>query len=66
MVEIRKRSQAERMTIALGLLESIWEEMCQGKREPILQNAVNAQVMVNRIVWRLNEDRNDKGTKGNE
>lgn len=53
---LKKRRQAERLAIAYGLLDSIWEEMANGKVEDnLLQLAVNAQTDINRIVWKLNE-----------
>lgn len=53
---IKKRRQVERLAIAYGLLDSIWEEMANGKVEDnLLQLAVNAQTDINRIVWKLNE-----------
>lgn len=56
MGEIKKRSQVERIKMALGIIEDIWAEMLQGKKEQILQNAVYVQAAINRIVWRLNTD----------
>ena len=53
---LNKRRQVERLAIAYGLLDSIWEEMANGKVEDnLLQLAVNAQTDINRIVWKLNE-----------
>lgn len=55
-IGLKKRSQAERLTIAFSLLDSIWEEMAAGKIESgLLQTAVYAQTDINRIVWKLNE-----------
>lgn len=54
-MRIEKRSQAERMALALSLLEGLWEEIGDGEAEDILQEAVYAQVYINRIVWKLNE-----------
>jgi len=53
---IKKRRQVERLAIAYGLLDSIWGEMANGKVEDnLLQLAVDAQIDINRIVWKLNE-----------
>lgn len=53
---LKKRRQVERLVIACGLLDSIWEEVANGKVEDnMLQLAVNAQTDINRIVWKLNE-----------
>ena len=50
-IELRIRSQQERLTIA---------EVRFGKVEDgLLQTAVNAQIMCNRIVWKLNEQKED-------
>lgn len=53
---IEKRTQAERMTIAELMMKEIYEEMLQGHVERgLLQQAVDMQVYINRIVWKLNE-----------
>lgn len=55
-IELRIRSQQERLTIAEVLLSGVWDEVRFGKVEDgLLQTAVNAQIMCNRIVWKLNE-----------
>lgn len=54
MTELVKRSQLERLTIVESLLVSIMEEFEYGEMEDILQNAVNCQIEINRIVWELN------------
>ena len=55
MAELKKRTQAERMAIAETLLSSVWEEFERGIiDEEIMQVAVNAQVDIDRIVWKLN------------
>ena len=58
-IDLKKRNRAERMIIACTLLSSIWEEVKDCKATDIemglLQNAVYAQVDINRIVWKLNE-----------
>lgn len=55
MAELKKRTQAERMAIAETLLFSVWEEFERGIiDEEIMQVAVNAQVDIDRIVWKLN------------
>ena len=52
---MEKRSQVERLAIAYTLIASIWDEMTAGKVEDnLLQLAVNAQIDINRIVWKLN------------
>ena len=59
---MKKRSQAERLTIAESLVSSVWEEVVDDNVENIpdvLQLAVNIQVDVNRIVWRLNQMNNE-------
>lgn len=62
---LKKRRQVERLAIAYGLLDSIWEEMANGKVEDnLLQLAVNAQTDINRIVWKLNELNGGDGDGG--
>lgn len=57
-IELRIRSQQERLTIAEVLLSGVWDEVRFGKVEDgLLQTAVNAQIMCNRIVWKLNEQK---------
>jgi len=52
---LTKRSQAERLTIAENLIASVWADYLGGNIEDNnLQLAVNIQVNVNRIVWKLN------------
>lgn len=52
---ITKRTQAERIAIAETLLSSVWEDFERGIiDEEIMQVAVNAQVDIDRIVWKLN------------
>lgn len=61
MSDLSKRSQIERLTIAESLVSSVWEEFLNGSiDEENLQIAVNLQVNVNRIVWKLNEVRDEK------
>lgn len=53
-----KRNKVERMTIANILLTSIYEELLNGETDDIeglLQIAVNGQVEMNRIVFKLNQ-----------
>ena len=58
--KLEKRSQAERLIIAESLLEGIWAEFLDGKIDKnIIQTAVNAQVSINRIVWKLNQSEGD-------
>lgn len=52
---IEKRSQAERLAIVESLLVGINSEVYEGKAERILQQAVNCQVEINRLVFVLNE-----------
>lgn len=54
-IELKKRSQAERVAIAMTLLESIWDEVRTGNADDILQEMVYVQMFTNRIVWKLNE-----------
>lgn len=54
------KSQSERMATALSLLEGLWEEISEGEAEDILQEAVYAQVYINRIVWKLNEKESEE------
>lgn len=54
-IELKKRSQAERVAIAMTLLESIWDEVKAGNAEDILQEMVYVQMFTNRIVWKLNQ-----------
>lgn len=56
-----KRSQVERLTIAEGLLESVWVDILKGKREDgVLQVGVYCQTFINRIMWKLNDENNRK------
>ena len=55
MTDLFNRSQMARLTIVESLLVSIMEEFEYGEMEDILQNAVNCQVEINRIVWELNQ-----------
>lgn len=60
-MELKKRSQIERLTIAFTLIDSVWEEMANGTVEDdMLQIAANTQVDVNRIVWALNRRMSDE------
>ena len=54
-IELKKRTQAERVAIASTLLESVWDEVRTGKADDILQEMVYVQMFTNRIVWKLNE-----------
>lgn len=56
-IEIKKRSQAERVAIAMTMLESVWDEVKAGQGQDILQEMVYVQVFTNRIVHRLNADK---------
>lgn len=60
---IEKRSIPERLSIAESLLVSVMQDLTEGQAETdtgTLQAAVNCQIEVNRIVWKLNE-REDNG-----
>ncbi len=57
-IEIKKRSQLERMINIEIALSQIWEEFQEGNIEDILQVSVYAQTFLNRIVWKLNERMN--------
>lgn len=52
---IEKRSQAERLAIVESLLVGINSEVYEGKAERILQQAVNCQTEIDRLVFELNE-----------
>ena len=58
-IEIKKRSQLERMINIEIALSQIWEEFQEGNIEDILQVSVYAQTFLNRIVWKLNERMNN-------
>ena len=52
-------SQRDKLNEADTLLSEVWEEMVRGKVEDnAMQEAVNVQVMIDRIVWLLNERKN--------
>lgn len=51
---IEKRTQAERLAIIESLLVGINSEIYEGKAELILQQAVNCQIEINRMVFELN------------
>lgn len=57
-IEIKKRSQLERMINIEIALSQIWEEFEEGNIEDILQVSAYAQTFLNRIVWKLNERMN--------
>lgn len=51
-------SQRDKLNEADTLLSEVWEEMIRGNvEENAMQEAVNVQVMCNRIVWLMNEKR---------
>lgn len=61
MINMKKRSQAERLTIAESLVSSVWKEYLNGSiDEENLQLAVDLQANVNRIVWKLNKLRDEQ------
>ena len=58
-IPLSKRSQAERITLVSALTETIWTEFLKGEiDDDIILTAVNAQVILNRIVWCLIERKN--------
>ena len=62
---IEKRTQAERLAIIESLLVGINSEIYEGNAEQILQQAVNCQIEINRMVFKLNKLRevsNDSNT----
>lgn len=66
MADLHLRSQAERFAIADSLLTGLWEEIRLGcAQDGILQVAVDCQVMINRIVWKLNEKLNNSNEQEN-
>ena len=66
MIDLKKRSQTDRLIIADALVDSVWEEIRNGKSENVLQLAVDIQVNVNRIVWKLNEIQNKRIQNGQD
>jgi len=58
-IPLSKRSQVERIALVSALAETIWLEFLDGEiDDDIIQPAVNAQIMLNRIVWYLNKRKN--------
>lgn len=58
-LNLSKRSQVERITLVSALTETIWTEFLKGEIDDgIILPAVNAQVILNRIVWCLIERKN--------
>jgi len=58
-IPLSKRSQAERIALVSALTETIWTEFLKGEiDDDIILPAVNAQVILNRIVWCLIERKN--------
>ena len=56
MIDFKKLSHSDRMAFVCAMLESIYEDMYNGQVDPeILQDAVYAQIFINRIVFDLNE-----------
>lgn len=67
VIELTKRSQLERMLISESLLSSVWAEISAGTVDKeILQTAANAQVQINRIVWKLNSLETGADMRGEE
>lgn len=55
------RTQSTTLSLMEILSEALWDEVRKGKAEDgILQQAVNVQIMVNRIVWQLNKLRGEE------
>lgn len=54
---IEKRTQSERLTIIEALLVGINSEIQEGNAEQVLLQAVNCQIEINRIVFKLNKIR---------
>lgn len=53
---LKKRRQVDRLLLAEVLLSGIWKEFQEGEIDDgLMQLAVDAQIMCNRIVWKLNE-----------
>lgn len=64
-IDIKKRNQGQRISDALLLAEMVYDEILDGKIEPgVLQEAVYLQTTVNRIVWKLNENKNRRPENG--
>lgn len=57
IIVIEKRTQSERLAIVESLLVGINSEIQEGKTEPILQQAANCQIEINRMVFKLNKIR---------
>ena len=59
-MSIEKRTQAERIAIVESLLVGINSELYEGKAEDIIQQAVNCQIEINRMVYKLNKIRSEE------
>lgn len=58
--DFKKLSQAERMLLCSAIAESVYDDMLGGSfDDSALQDAVICQIFVNRIVFKLNERRNE-------
>lgn len=58
-IHLSKRSQAERIALIDALAETIWLEFLDGEiDDDIIQSAVDAQVLLDGIVWFLNKRKN--------
>lgn len=55
MGTIEKRTQTERLSIIEALLVGINSEIYEGNAEQIIQQAVNCQIEINRMVFELNK-----------
>lgn len=56
MAEINDKPQLWKLKVAEGILEDLWEDIGRGHAEDgLLQTAVDTQIFINRIVWKLNE-----------
>lgn len=63
-IDLKKRSQGERMLIVYSLLSSVWHDIMQGDvDDSIMQTAVYCQTDINRIIWKLNAIRNKESDK---
>ena len=60
---LTKRTQAERIAIVESLLVGLREEIEAGQAENILQAAVYAQIDINRIVFEVNAQMNERKRK---
>ena len=58
--DFKKMTQADRVLLSSAILESVYDEMIGGScDDSMLQDAVICQIFINRILYRLNERRED-------